>query len=240
MHDDILNYAKRLKLSWIPQHYQEVEAQSQQEFLLKLVEAEVTQREEKKLNQLLKQSTLPTVNGEKFIWNDIQLPSGMTKDFLLQGDFLEHKTNLIFYGGVGTGKTFLSTLIGLTIIRTQAKKVKFYTVASLVNALLEANNNGNLGKLMKQLSKLDLLILDELGYIPLHKQGGELLFQVISMCYETRSIIITTNLQFGQWNHVFGDQILTEAVVDRLIHHSHLLIFNGESHRYKQSILNSK
>ncbi|MGY0401649.1 ATP-binding protein [Carnobacterium jeotgali] len=131
-------------------------------------------------------------------------------------------------------------MIGLTIIRTQAKKVKFYTVASLVNALLEANTNGNLGKLMKQLSKLDLLILDELGYIPLHKQGGELLFQVISMCYETRSIIITTNLQFGQWNHVFGDQILTEAVVDRLIHHSHLLIFNGESHRYKQSILNSK
>lgn len=134
----------------------------------------------------------------------------------------------------------MSTLIGLTIIRTQAKKVKFYTVASLVNVLLEANTNGNLGKLMKQLSKLDLLILDELGYIPLHKQGGELLFQVISMCYETRSIIITTNLQFGQWNHVFGDQILTEAVVDRLIHHSHLLIFNGESHRYKQSILNSK
>lgn len=240
MHDDILNYAKRLKLSWIPQHYQEIEAQSQQEFLLKLVEAEVTQREEKKLNQLLKQSILPTVSGESFLWNDIQLPSGITKDFLLQGDFLEHKTNLIFYGGVGTGKTFLSTLIGLTIIRTQAKKVKFYTVASLVNALLEANNNGNLGKLMKQLSKLDLLILDELGYIPLHKQGGELLFQVISMCYETRSIIITTNLQFGQWNHVFGDQILTEAVVDRLIHHSHLLIFNGESHRYKQSILNSK
>lgn len=134
----------------------------------------------------------------------------------------------------------MSILIGLTIIRTQAKKVKFYTVASLVNVLLEANTNGNLGKLMKQLSKLDLLILDELGYIPLHKQGGELLFQVISMCYETRSIIITTNLQFGQWNHVFGDQILTEAVVDRLIHHSHLLIFNGESHRYKQSILNSK
>lgn len=85
--------------------------------------------EEKKLNQLLKQSTLPTVNGESFIWNDIQLPSGMTKDFLLQGDFLEHKTNLIFYGGVGTGKIFLYTLIGLTIIRTQAKKVKFYMVA---------------------------------------------------------------------------------------------------------------
>ncbi|SEN97280.1 IstB-like ATP binding protein, partial [Mesobacillus persicus] len=82
-----------------------------------------------------------------------------------------------------------------------------------------------------------LLILDELGYIPLHKQGGELLFQVISMCYETKSIIITTNLQFGQWNHVFGDPILTEAVIDRLIHHSHLVVFNGDSHRYKESLL---
>ncbi|MGY0401651.1 hypothetical protein [Carnobacterium jeotgali] len=91
MHDDILNYAKRLKLSWIPQHYQEIEAQSQQEFLLKLVEAEVTQREEKKLNQLLKQSTLPTVSGESFLWDDIQLPSGITKDFLLQGDFLKRR-----------------------------------------------------------------------------------------------------------------------------------------------------
>ena len=85
--------------------------------------------------------------------------------------------------------------------------------------------------------KLDLLILDELGYIPLNKEGAELLFQVISMCYETKSIVITTNLQFGQWNHVFGDPILTEAVIDRLIHHSHLLLFTGESYRYKESLL---
>ncbi|SDY29359.1 ATP-binding protein, partial [Salimicrobium album] len=83
---------------------------------------------------------------------------------------------------------------------------------------------------------LDLLILDELGYIPLHKQGAELLFQVISLCYEKRSIIITTNLQFGEWNHVFGDPILTEAVVDRLIHHSHLVLFNDDSHRLKESM----
>lgn len=91
--------------------------------------------------------------------------------------------------------------------------------------------------MLKQIQKLDLLILDELGYIPLNKEGAELLFQVISMCYEVKSLIITTNLQFGQWNHVFGDPILTEAVIDRLIHHSHLVVFTGESFRYKESLL---
>ncbi len=103
--------------------------------------------------------------------------------------------------------------------------------------LLDAHERGSLGRLFKQIEKLDLLILDEHGYIPLHKQGAELLFQVISLCYEKRSIIVTTNLQFGQWNHVFGDPILIEAVVDRLIHHSHLILFGGDSHRLKESTL---
>lgn len=141
------------------------------------------------------------------------------------------------YGGVGTGKTYLATLLSLNAIHRFGKPVKFYTVASLVNKLIEANQNGSLAKLMKQIEKLDLLVLDELGYIPLNKEGAELLFQVISMCYEKKSIVITTNLQFGQWNHVFGDPVLTEAVIDRLIHHSHLLLFTGDSFRYKESLL---
>lgn len=145
--------------------------------------------------------------------------------------------NLILYGGVGTGKTYLATLISLNAIHSFGKKVKFFIVVSLANKLIEANQNGSLPRLIKQLEKLDLLILDELGYIPLHKEGAELLFQVISMCYENKSLVITTNLQFGQWNHVFGDLILTEAVIDRLIHHSHLLLFSGESFRYKESLL---
>jgi len=103
---------------------------------------------------------------------------------------------------------------------------------------LEANEKGTLGKLYKQIESLDLLILDELGYVPLHKQGAELLFQVINLCYEKRSLIVTTNLQFGQWNHVFGDPILTEAFIDRLIHYSHLIVFNRESFRHKESLMN--
>ncbi|WP_394122244.1 IS21-like element helper ATPase IstB [Planococcus donghaensis] len=237
MERTIEEYAKRLKLSWIRQHYQEVEATSNEEFLLKLMEQEIQQREERKTNLLLSHSQLPEVPTVPFKWDEIDYTQGLTKDYFLDGEFLEKKENLIFYGGVGTGKTFLSTLIGLNAIQSSAKNIKFFTVAGLVNRLLDAHEKGTLGRFYKQLDKLDLLILDELGYIPLHKQGAELLFQVISMCYERKSLIITTNLRFGEWNHVFGDLILTEAVIDRLIHHSHLVVFKGPSYRMKESLL---
>jgi len=233
----IQELAKRLKLSWIREHYNEIEASNNEEYLLKLFEKEVQQREERKINLLLTQATLPKVKGKPFDWSEVVLTQGINRDYLLHGEFMNQQENLIFYGGVGAGKTYLATLIGLNAIHKFGKSIKFYTVASLVNRLLEANEKGTLNKLFKQIEKLDLLILDELGYIPLHKQGAELLFQVISMCYETKSIVITTNLQFGKWNHVFGDPILTEAVIDRLIHHSHLIVFNGDSHRYKESII---
>lgn len=232
----IREYAKRLKLSWIPANYQTVQATTNEEFLLKLFEQEVQHRDERRTNLLLKQATLPKIPEKTYDWRDIQLAPGITRDYLLEGRFIDKQENLIFYGGVGTGKTFLSTLIALNVIKKLGKRVRFFTAASIVNALLEANEKGTIGKFLRQIEKLDLLILDELGYIPLHKQGAELLFQVISMCYEAKSIIVTTNLQFSQWNNVFGDPILTEAVIDRLIHHSHLIIFKGESHRYKDSI----
>lgn len=237
MEQTIEEYAKRLKLSWIRQHYHEVEATSNEEFLLKLMEQEIQQREERKTNLLLNQSQLPDVPSVPFKWDEIDYTQGLTRNYFLEGEFLTKKENLIFYGGVGTGKTFLSTLIGLNAIQTSAKNIKFFTVANLVNRLLDAHEKGTIGRFYKQLEKLDLLILDELGFIPLHKQGAELLFQVISMCYERNSLIITTNLRFGEWNHVFGDPILTEAVIDRLIHHSHLVVFKGPSHRMKESLL---
>lgn len=237
MSKQIEEYAKRLKLSWIREHYQEVKASSNEDYLLKLFEKEIQQREERKTNLLLSQATLPKVGGNPFDWKDIVLTQGLNKNDLLNGTFIEKQENLIFYGGVGTGKTYLATRIGLNAIQQFGRSIKFFTVSSLVNRLLDANEKGTLNRLYRQIEKWDLLILDELGYIPLHKQGAELLFQVISMCYETKSVIITTNLQFGQWNHVFGDPILTEAVIDRLSHHSHLIVFNGDSYRYKESLI---
>ncbi|MFD2446568.1 IS21-like element helper ATPase IstB [Bacillus sp. CGMCC 1.16607] len=240
MEAHIVEFSKRLKLTWIPQNYQSVIAETNEEYLLKLFENEIIQREERKVNLLLSQATLPKVSGKPFDWKEIQMAPGLSRDYVISGEFQHNQENMIFYGGVGAGKTYLSTLIALNLIQNEGKKVKFYTAAGLVNTLLEANEKGLLGRFFKQIEKLDLLILDELGYIPLHKQGAELLFQVISMCYEARSLIVTTNLQFGHWNHVFGDPILTEAVIDRLIHHSHLLVFNGPSHRMKDSILQNR
>lgn len=179
MHEKIQAYTKRLKLSWIKEHFREVEATTHEEFLLKLFEAEIQQREERRTNLLLTQATLPKVRGKTYDWSEVQIPAGMTRDILLNGEFIERQENAIFYGGVGAGKTYLATLIGLNAIQKFGKSVKFYTVAGLVNRLLEANEKGTLSKLFKQVEKLDCLILDELSYIPLHKQGGELLFQVI-------------------------------------------------------------
>ncbi|MEH7127893.1 IS21-like element helper ATPase IstB [Neobacillus drentensis] len=239
MESKIQEYAKRLKLSWIRQNYQDVQATSNEEYLLKLLELEIQQREERRINLLLSQASLPKIPSVPFKWDEIEYNQGLTKDYLLEGQFIESQENLIFYGGVGTGKTFLSTLIGLNAIQKYGNQIRFYTVAGLVNRLLDANEKGTLSRFFKQMEKLDLLILDELGYIPLHKQGAELLFQVISLCYERKSLIITTNLRFGEWNHVFGDPILTEAVIDRLIHHSHLVVFKGPSNRMKESLLQS-
>lgn len=240
MKEQIREYAKQLKLSWTREHFEEIEADRPEEYLLKLFEAEVKHREERKINNLLKQAQLPKTGSQPFEWQDIQIPQGIDRDAIWDGSFIFQQENLILYGGVGTGKTYLATLISLNAIHRYGIRIKFFTVASLVNQLVEANKKGTLPKLLKQIEKLDLLILDELGYIPLNKEGAELLFQVISMCYETKSIIITTNLQFGQWNHVFGDPILTEAVIDRLIHHSHLVVFSGESHRYQESLIHQQ
>lgn len=237
MNDQIKLYAKRLKLSWIREHFSEIEAESNQEYLLKIFEQEIQNREERKNNLLLSQAQLPKTGSQPFQWEHIQIPQGIDRSTVLNGEFIKEKENLILYGGVGTGKTYLATLISLNAIHKFGSQIKFFTVAGLVNKLIEANQKNTLQKFMKQIEKLELLVLDELGYIPLNKEGAELLFQVISMCYENRSIVITTNLQFGQWNHVFGDPILTEAVIDRLIHHSHLLVFKGDSFRYKESLL---
>lgn len=118
--------------------------------------------------------------------------------------------------------------------------IRFFTAASLANILLERNNKGTLNGFMTSLKKVELIVIDELGFVPLHKDAAQLMFQVISECYERKSLIITSNLEFSGWNTVLGDNRLTAALIDRLVHNSHIVIFSGESYRLQQSIKRQK
>ncbi|MED1673459.1 ATP-binding protein, partial [Pallidibacillus thermolactis] len=135
MNEQIEAHAKRLKLSWIRENYQQIEAKSNQEYLLKLFEKEVQNREERRINLLLKQAQLPKTGDQPYQWEHIQIPQGISRTTVLNGDFITEKENLILYGGVGTGKTYLATLISLNAIHRFGSRVKFFTVASLVNKL---------------------------------------------------------------------------------------------------------
>ncbi|MCQ9628104.1 ATP-binding protein [Cetobacterium somerae] len=148
--------------------------------------------------------------------------------------FIIEKKNLILYGGVGTGKTHMACALGLNACN-EGKNVKFYRTSTLVNQLSEAKKKGNLSSFLKRFEKLDLLILDEWGYVPLDREGAQLIFQIISDCYERYSIILTTNLEFSRWVSILYDENMTAALIDRLVHHSHLVLFNGSSKRLKES-----
>jgi DNA replication protein DnaC len=151
--------------------------------------------------------------------------------------FIPRHENLILYGNVGAGKTHMAIATGMAACKA-GYRTRFWRTANLVNALVEAKAAGCLGMFMKQFEKLDLLICDEWGYVPLDSDGTKLLFQVVSECYERKSLIITTNLEFGRWNDIFADAKITAALLDRIIHHSHLLDFtNRDSRRLKDALM---
>jgi len=236
----IQRYCKRLR--WgksIYDNYLKIETTDTTDFLVQLLKLEIEHRELSRKNRNLKSAgfdVIKTFDGYEF--SDIQIPNAITIDEIKSAAFIDKLENLILYGPVGTGKSHLATAIGVAAC-SQGKKVKFFRTAALVNHLSDAKANGELKRFMKQMEKIDLLICDEWGYVPFEKDGSQLLFQVISECYERKSIIITTNLEFSKWNGVFYDEKLTSAIIDRLVHHSHLLVFDGESYRLKHSVMKS-
>lgn len=153
---------------------------------------------------------------------------------LLRGEYLDKRENILFIGGSGTGKTHIAIALGIAACQ-QGKKVRFYRVTELITLLLEAKEERQLQRMRTLLSKLDLLILDELGYVPASKSGAELLFDVISTAYERHSVIVTTNLPFENWTEVLGSECLTGAALDRLTHRCHILETKGESYRLQDA-----
>ena len=153
---------------------------------------------------------------------------------MLDLDFVENAENLVFFGKSGRGKTHLAIALG--ILATQrGMEVRWWSTADLVRALGKAKKEGDPGKLIHDITKADFVILDEFGYVPFDVDGSRLLFQILSGCYENNSIVFTTNLQFSQWGSVFGDRELARAAIDRIIHHGHLVKFEGPDRRMQDS-----
>lgn len=241
MPEQIEQYMRTLKLGGLAKDWRSVDYHDPEQYVRELLELELREREANRINRMIKLAGFQVVKTlDEFIWNrSIELPNGLTREYMEDLSFLKPKENLIFLGSVGTGKTHLATAIALKACQ-QGRRVRFFTAASLANLLLERNNKGTLNAFLGTLRKTELLVIDEIGFVPLHKDAAELLFQVISDCYERKSLIITSNLEFSQWNSVFGDNRLTAALIDRLIHHSHIVIFSGESYRLTQSMNRQK
>lgn len=211
--------------------------QKQLEFILELMNEEIAQRDDNRRQRLIKRAGFPTYKTyEGYSYQNVKFPPAFCKEELELLEFVPGQKNLVLYGPVGVGKTHLAIAAGVKACNL-GYKTKFYTVTELVLKLAEARKNGTLERLLRDLRSLDLLILDEWGYVPIDKDGSQLLFRVISDSYESKSLILTTNLEFSKWGGIFTDDQMAAAMIDRLVHHGHLLIFDGKSYRMEHALM---
>jgi DNA replication protein DnaC len=235
---------KQLRIPTIAANYRSLAREAEErnlsyeEYLLALLEAEAEIREENQKQRRLKQASFP-INKTLESYDFSLMPSLNRNRFLTlsKGDFVDKKENVILLGNSGTGKSHLMTGLGIEMVKN-GYKVRFITAAELVEDLLMAHEEHKLAQLEKKWLKYDLIAIDELGYVPFTKIGSELLFQFFASRYERASVMITTNLEFTEWTSIFGDEKMTAALLDRLTHRAHILLLNGESYRFRQSLKN--
>jgi DNA replication protein DnaC len=206
------------------------------EFLLDLTVAEIMARTENRLSRRVREAKFPlikTMEGFDFAVTP-ELDLRLIRE-LAGCDYIKERRNIIFLGRSGAGKTHLATALGIEACKNN-QRTRFVSCYALVNELIEARQDKDLQRLIQRYSRYDLLILDELGYIPFSREGSELLFQVLAERQEKGSVIITTNLGFADWTQVFGDPVMTAALLDRLTHKAHIVNCQWESYRLKQSL----
>lgn len=233
-------YLKQLRLPTFLRHYRQFAQDAAQanlsydRYLLALAEQEIAQRERSRQIQRIKAARFPLL--KELADFDFSCLPALNKQRVLelaQGDYLRKAESLLLVGNPGLGKTHVAIGLALAACR-QGHRVRFYNAAGLVNELIQAQEEHRLPRLLAMALKQQLIVLDELGFIPFSPSGAQLIFQFCSTLYERAAMIVTTNLRFADWTQVFGDERLTAALLDRLTHKAHVLEFVGESYRFRQ------
>ena len=235
------HHLKQLRLPTFLREYDKVARQCAVEqadypgYLLRMAELELLERERRAIERRIRQARFPVVKTMDS-FDFIAIPS-LNKTMVLElarCEFLTRRENVLLLGNSGTGKTHIALALGLAACQ-RGHRVRFTTAAALVTELIEARDERKLLRFQKQIAAYELLIVDELGFVPLSKTGAELFFEMLSQRYERGSTMITSNLPFAEWTEVLGSERLTGALLDRLTHHVHILEMNGDSYRLKQS-----